>query len=118
TFTLCNGTYSQASSYNFELKDASGTGHPFLGSFTYGPCNVSGGFTAVATDGSGYTLVATPNGEAGPSLVVYDRSGNNVPIGSPGDDGLVGRYSYGGQVVDPDGVTMSVYSQQVDGQTA
>lgn len=100
----CNNSHTnnQTTASNFTVSDATGAQHAINLNYTvnYGACGFGQSMSSATTlDGSGYTVVATPNGTNPPNFAVYDRSGNQVTGAPPG--------STAGRVTDPDGVQMS-----------
>lgn len=104
----CNGVNDEITVTNFVLVDPTGASHPFPSDVTYGPCGNSGGGTRPSSDSSGFTLgIAATNP---PQYTLYDRSGNQLVL-------TAGSFNYliVSSVVDPDGVSMSMSSQTVNG---
>jgi hypothetical protein len=105
-----SNTKDQTTASNFVVSDVTGAQHAITNSYTvdYGACGVvSNPSSGMTGDGSGYTVVANPNG-ANTTFTVYDRSGNQVSAA---------LYSTAGSLKDPDGVQMSS-SMQLNGNMA
>ncbi len=99
----CGGSNGKWGAYynGFAVVDPTGASHPFpsfIGDKIYvgqGGCTPVGPETLTATDGSGFTLVAT--GGTTLTLRLYDKAGNNFTVSS--------NDVPASSVQDPDGVT-------------
>jgi RHS repeat-associated protein len=97
---------------NFYITDSTGAIHSLGMSPLYANVATSCGYatsgTAVASDGSGYTLVATTYTYSGwitePIFTIYDRSGNAYPTVTDPMNQLPANYTV---VQDPDGATIT-----------